>query len=232
MYETAVMTSLLMTMKLQGLTSLCIRDLVKMSSNSVTSEDIIQMGKEIIQSLTWNRQIPTAARFAHALVQLLPESTPVQTKMSIYENAVYQIELSIQDELCSMQCASLVAWMSFENAMSDACIPPKTKASVRSTIARITGHIYDMSLRRRLQSCQQTSTPIVEDGDGDDVAVFALLQPTNIQPRELKNINIISQDDMMNKTMPKDIAVVKRVRKESNGIKAPTLRRTKRRRVL
>jgi hypothetical protein len=173
-YETAVMTSLLITMKLQGIPSLCITDLVQMSSNSVTSKDIIEVGKEIISSLSWNKQIPTAARFANALVHLLPDSIDERTKVSIYEISVFQIELSIQDESCSHHPPSLVAWMSFENAMDDMNVPHDIRASVRTTISQQLGHEYNYYLRMMLYKfqnhnhCVSGSSPAIIPPDDEE----------------------------------------------------------------
>uniref|UniRef100_A0A7S3VEN5 Cyclin N-terminal domain-containing protein n=1 Tax=Chaetoceros debilis TaxID=122233 RepID=A0A7S3VEN5_9STRA len=251
-YETAVMTCLLITLKLNGLGDvLQIHDLLQMSSTNqhhahhhahtntstntisnnisnnnqhahaharvvdhskrqITSRDITTMGRRIVHALTWNKQIPTAARFAHAYVQfLLPDadsdsipenkataksssssstSTTVHTSTTtrahaateqLFENAVYQIELALQDEYCASQPPSLLAWMAFENALldseldmdmdnnihmrnsdSDTCMPMNmsmtmtSKAKLRSTIAKLTGHKYDLVLRRRLQHYQ------------------------------------------------------------------------------
>mmetsp|Transcript_14238 Transcript_14238/g.26713 ORF Transcript_14238/g.26713 Transcript_14238/m.26713 type:complete len:409 (+) Transcript_14238:217-1443(+) len=173
-YETAVMTSLLITMKLEGVSSLCITDLVQMSSNSVTSKDIIEVGKEIISSLSWNKQIPTAARFANALVHLLPDSMDEHTIVSIYDMSVFQIELSVQDESCSHYPPSLVAWMAFENAMDDVNIPQDIRARVRMTISQELGHEYNYSLRTVLYKFQRhnhylsESSPVIIPPDDED----------------------------------------------------------------
>jgi Cyclin len=174
-YETAVMTSLLITMKLQGLSSLCITDLVQMSSNSVTSKDIIEVGKEIISILSWNRKIPTAARFVHEMVHLLPDSVDERTKVSLYEMSVFQVELSIQDESCSHHPPSLVAWMSLENAMDDMSVPKYIRAIVRRTISKELGHEYNYFLRTMLYKFQNynhflcgTSSPAIIPPDDDE----------------------------------------------------------------
>ena len=203
-YETAVMTSLLMTMKLQGISALCVKDLVKMSSNFVTSKEIVEVGKEIVQTLTWNTQIPTAARFAHALVALLPESINGHIKISIFENVVYQIELSVQDEYCSQQPPSLVAWMAFENTICNACMPQITRASIRSQIAEELGIDYSFNLRVRLQNFQtqshaSASMSDVIPPDEDENAVSFLSEGDKLltlRSRPFSECNVISLDDM------------------------------------
>jgi len=153
-YETAVMAALLMTMKLQGVTSLSINDLVQTSSNSVTSADIIMVGEEIIESLAWNKQIPTAARFVNAIIQLLPDTVSETTTMTIFDSAIFQIELSIQDESFSHEPPSLVAWMAFENAISTTSVAFCIRANIRSLIAYEMGHVYNAGLCRKLQKFQ------------------------------------------------------------------------------
>jgi hypothetical protein len=237
-YETAVMTALLMTMKLQGLSSLCINDLVQMSSNSVTSLDIVQVGKEIIQCLTWNKQIPTAARFAHVLVQLLPITVNEATMMNIFENAVFQIELSVQDESCSHQAPSLVAWMAFENAISATSLPCSVGASVRSLIAQEIGHVYDTCLRKRLQNFQFQSfvsshaSNIIPPDDDDDcsgvVSETQSIESFSLRARPLTESSIISLENLKN---------IPSLQQENEGDQgsskrienfSPALRRTKR----
>ncbi len=175
-YETAVMTSLLITLKLQGLNTLCIGDLVKMSSNTVTSRDITETGKEIVHSLSWNNQIPTSARFAHAYVQLLPETICERAKTTLFENAVFQIELSVQDEFCSNQPPSLVAWMAFENALGGigSRVSSESKNELRSEISKATGHKYSVDLRRRLHTYQLQSHPSQPPANESPVNVIPL----------------------------------------------------------
>ncbi|GFH55695.1 hypothetical protein CTEN210_12171 [Chaetoceros tenuissimus] len=157
-YETAVMTALLLTLKLQGITSLSVENLVQMSSNSVSSTDILEVGQDIIHSLKWNSQIPTAARFAHVYVQLLSDDLfDEDSKVAIFESTVFQIELSIQDEAFSYTPPSLVAWMAFENALSEFTSPLVDLSSVRHIIAKETGHDQSMQLREKLQHFQARS---------------------------------------------------------------------------
>lgn len=157
-YETAVMTALLLTLKLQGITSLSIENLVQMSSNSVSSTDILEVGQDTIHSLKWNSQIPTAARFAHVYIQLLSDDIfDEDTKVAIFESTVFQIELSIQDEAFSYAPPSLVAWMAFENALSEVTSPLVDLSSVRHIIAKETGNDQSMPLREKLQHFQARS---------------------------------------------------------------------------
>lgn len=203
-YETAVMTALLMTLKLQGISALCVKDLVKMSSNSVSSKEIVEVGKDIVQTLTWNTQIPTAARFAHALVDSLPESIGNHTKISIFENIVYQIELSVQDEYCSRQPPSLVAWMAFENAICYANVPRHTKISVRSQIAEDLSMDYNFDLCAKLQNFQKqsrgsASIPDVIPPDEDEKCTEISSEGGKIlslRSRPFSECTVISLEDM------------------------------------
>ena len=230
-YETAVMTALLLTMKLQGLSSLCINDLVQMSSNSVTSMDIVQVGKEIIQSLTWNKQIPTAAKFTQTLVQLLPDTVSEKTIMSIFEDAVFQIELSIQDESCSHEPPSLVAWMAFENSIRASHLPLCVIADVTSSIAEKMGHVYNTSLLQKLQKLQSQShvssnmPAVIPPDDDDDCCHVAVHEVFSLKARPLIDSKIISVENLKNKpSMPQqekegDQDSSKRTEMSSDGLK-------------
>ena len=235
-YETAVMTSLLVTMKLQGISALCVSDLVKMSSNRVSSTDIIEVGKEIVRTLTWNTQIPTAARFAHAFVDLMPESIANHTKMSVFENAVYQIELSIQDEGCSRKPPSLVAWMAFENAISNTCIHNLLKISICSQISEEMESKYSFSLRARLQSFQEyghvpSNMPEIIPPDEDEESLSSEgPSALSLKSRPLSDSHVVSMEDiskMPSFPQPKKFKSKTTVDSHNNGY---TLRRTKRNR--
>lgn len=156
-YETAVMTSLLITLKLQGSSTLSIHDLIKMSRNSVTAKDIIFTGKAIVRRLGWNKQIPTAAKFAHALIDLLPQSVQEETKQAIFEQTVYSIELSVHDTRISAELPSLVAWMSLDYAMELEGISKHIIASFRANVVRITKLKHVPSVRRRISNVQGPS---------------------------------------------------------------------------
>lgn len=151
-YEAAVITSLLITLKLHSPSSVCIDDILELSRSSVTSRDIVEVGQTLVENLQWKKQIPTAARFAHALVDMLPRSVMSETRQTLFEECVFAIELSVQNQSCSSELPSLIAWMALENAMASHFISEETRICFRAKVSKVTGLRYDASIRRYLSS--------------------------------------------------------------------------------
>jgi hypothetical protein len=193
-YEAAVMTSLLITLKLQGISDLGIQDLIKMSSRSIASKDIILAGKAIVESLKWNKQIPTAARFAHALVDLLPADVRRETREALYDQCIFFIELSVQDKRASGELPSLLAWMALENAMCAEGLTKDTIASFRANVVRITGLEYKRTLRQLLQNMYEMSAVDISSkhnqqrDDGND-------HSSNQHTRSSQGVHVIPPDN-------------------------------------
>lgn len=171
-YEVAVMTSLLIAMKIQGNSSLDIYDFIKMSRSSIQVSDMVETGKHIVRSLSWNCQVPTPARFTHALVQLLPTTMEQEVRASILNTAVYQIELSLFDTYLSQLTPSQLAWMALENAMDRLdmdttshsttdrrhIISQADRDTFHDTISRLTGvDQIDPIMKHRLLEMYQNS---------------------------------------------------------------------------
>jgi len=190
-YEKAVIASLLISAKLYADEYICPRQIIQLTSSSITTKHIMDTTVEIYESLTWDHCIPTAARFVHTFVKALPENSFAGNKRSradIYEDAIFQIELSVQDTVCSSQPASLVAWMAVENAVESAkCLFPEDLQYFRSQVSKTTGHQYSMELRCRLRGFQ--ANLIVAD-DLDQVHLSSL------KPRPLKDIPVVSMNDL------------------------------------
>jgi len=198
-YEIAVISSLLIATKMYASDYLCMADLVKMSSDSVTTRDIIDTAKDIYKSLNWDHHtIPTAARFAHALVQLLPTSVEERFKADVFESAVFQIEISVQEEFSSYQPPSLIAWMALENAMSGTMSHGEI-SRIRSLVSTVTGHQYNMLIRRRLANFQVNVIP------PDDQEEMPALKPRFLKDEDITavsddllanfQVNVIPPDD-------------------------------------
>jgi len=174
-YEAAVMTSLLITLKLQGISSsvLSVHDLIKMSRHAVTAADILSTGKDIVRSLTWNKRLPTAARFVHVLVDLFTHmhadvhsSVATLDRQALFDESIFLIELTVQEERCSTERPSLVAWMAFENALDSIGLHldnlEEIRSSFRTTVARVLELDYDVSvpLYRLIRSLYNKSSSI------------------------------------------------------------------------
>lgn len=204
-YEAAVMASLLITLKLQGISTLCIRDMLKMSRNSITSKDIIRAAQAIEQSLKWNKQLPTATTFARALVDFLPSSVDRRTRRALFDECIFSIELSVFDKECSCELPSLVAWTILENAMESEALSQEIIRPFRDNVVEITGLKFKQSLRESMLRLRDKGIddnrqgPVSINGatiippDEDDHTVSSNL---TLYSRTIIGTNIISMDDI------------------------------------
>ena len=187
-YEKAVIASLLISTKLYADEYICPKELLQLTSSSITSRDIMDTAVDIYESLSWNHSIPTAARFVHTLVKLLPENFTKKSRADIFENAIYQIELSVQDAICSSQPASLVAWMAVENGLETAIfLSPDERHEFRSRVSKTTGHEYSTELRNRLRGFQ--ANVVLSDETKE-------IHHVSLKPRSLKDIPVVSMHEI------------------------------------
>lgn len=209
-YETVVITSFLMALKLQGINTLCLDDLVSMSRQAITTKDVVRTGKEIVSNLSWNCQIPTPARFAHALVQILPPTVHQDVKVTLFDLAIYQLELSLFDDFCSRQSPSLLAWMALENALNKvSTISKATIDTFRSEVSSITKNVANNFLRQKLlalydsendvshQSSQEAPTLIPPDTDEccDQICTYPAYGEYLWRPRSLSSSTVVPNDE-------------------------------------
>jgi hypothetical protein len=214
-YEAAVMASLLITLKLQGISSLSISDLVKMSRNAVSSKDILRAGEAVVQSLTWNKEVPTAATFARALINILPSSVDAAKKQLLFEECIYSIELSVFDKECSNELPSLLAWAILENAMVSQDLPEDIMRLFHSDVKRVTGLDYSDSLLNLINILQQRSIgesdasieeqqPLIIGGaavippdyDDEDCNATRKLSNFTLNSRQVFATNVVSMDNI------------------------------------
>ncbi len=182
-YEAAVMASLLITLKLQGISSVSISDLLKMSRSSVESREIMQAAEAIVQSLTWNKELPTAASFARALIDILPSSVDSDTRHALFEDCTFYIELSVFDKDCSKELPSLVAWTILVNVMFSQVIPQEIIRSFHANVSTITGLKYSKTLHHAFNNLRKRSM-----GEND-------LDIREQQPMTIRNPTVIPPDD-------------------------------------
>ena len=192
-YEKAIIASLLITAKLYAEEDyICLRQLLQLTSSCFTSRDILDTAVDIYESLSWEHSIPTAARFVHTLVRLLPKNSFARTEKSradIFDNAIHQIELSVQDVICSNLPPSLVAWMVVENALETTkFLTPDDLHEFRSHVSKTTGHEYSVGLRHRLQGFQANQVATLTQQDEEVLHVLSAA-------RLLKDIPVVSLHD-------------------------------------
>jgi hypothetical protein len=99
---------------------------------------------------------------------------------------VFQIEISVQEEFSSYQPPSLIAWMALENAMSGTMTHGEI-SRIRSLVSTVTGHQYNMLIRRRLANFQVNVIP------PDDQEEMPALKPRFLKDED---ITAVSDDDM------------------------------------
>ncbi len=153
-YEAAVMTALLITLKLHGDSHVCIQDILELSRSTVTTSDVVEVGQTLVDNLRWDKSLPTAARFAHTLIDMLPSSVKKEARQALYEETIFTIELSVHDQCCSSERPSLVAWMALENALMSHVIPQEIRNCFRAKVSKITGLKHDATIRRYLDNLQ------------------------------------------------------------------------------
>ena len=172
------------------------------------------------KALTWERNSSTAACFAHAILQLLPNTLSESSKAEIFQNSVYEIELSVHDEVCMSLPASLVAWMAVDNALEEnGLMSTEERCHFRSLVADCTGHSHSISLCRRLASfaCDAVSC---EEQDDNTVAFP--------QPRSLRDIPVVSQTDLSVVVSQTDLSAIASQTSSEETDEESSLHRSKR----
>ena len=206
-YQLAVMTCFLMSMKLQGNTSFSVTDLIKMNRYSISLKEVGEIGKRIVKSLFWNQRIPTPARIVHALTQLLPKSVPRETKQSIFEKALFQVEVSVCDCSLSRQLPSTLAWAALENAIDNESsrtdsLSEQVRSTLTSCIARLAGKrtsIYAVRCRLRKldeRSCVSHDSSLQRDTPTLIHIDEEIPQRDRKEQGRLNNGNVVSLDDI------------------------------------
>jgi hypothetical protein len=191
-YEKAATAALLITAKLYADDYICPRRILLLTENSsTTTRDIMDTTSDIYSTLSWETSIPTAARFVKTLVGLIPSHSfqrAGKSRSDVFQEAVYQIELSVQDAIYSSFPASLVAWMALENVIESMnLLTTQDLQHFRFYVAGATGHEYNMELRGMLRSF---NVPIIIPDETQKP------HPSTIKPRSLKNIPSVSIEDM------------------------------------
>lgn len=195
-YEIMVMSSFLLAMRLYSSENLplTLQALLEKSSSSISSSELLSTAKDIYTSLTWHATVPTAARFVHALVQTLPDSISQDEKTNIFDDAVFQVELSVFDEfLMNYPLPSFVAWMVLENTLCDRKVLSASDHNrFREEISSLTGYREIFSIRSRLQNLQSLHAsgtdcpcithiiPVDEDTSSDLVSRLQITSPLQI----------------------------------------------------
>jgi hypothetical protein len=94
-YEIAAMTALFLAVRVTGCATLELPQVMRMSRLGVRINEILAVGKNMTNSLSWERRLTTPLSFVHAMLELL--DVPTELKDSLLEAASYLVEVSVCD---------------------------------------------------------------------------------------------------------------------------------------
>ena len=159
-YEAAALTALFLAVSIRGSRNLEVVDLVRMSRLGVTFREIIEVGKDMTRSLSFDRRLLTPSDFIHELIRSLPSTWDQARVTAIADNAGFYSELCTVDSFFSGIKASEVAFASTITALeSDA-------PAFIETVTSAPGSQFDAnrasSLCERIKSLRR-STPGLEE---------------------------------------------------------------------
>lgn len=208
-YTIMVMSSFLLSVRLYSSDHipLTVQALLEQSSASVSSSELISRAKDIYTSLTLHANLPTATRFVHALVQNLPDSISQEEKANIFDDAVFQVELSVFDEfLMNYPPPSFVAWMILENILCDRKLLSLSEHNrFREEISSLTGYQQNFSIRSRLQTLQSCYASVSDgssvthvipsDTPSDIDNIFQVTSPLHMFQENQSKIQVVNQID-------------------------------------
>jgi len=139
-YQTLAATAFLVAMKLEGNFGLELFDLVRWSHHGISSQEIVQMGKELVRTLSWDRPIPTPVRFIFEYIQVFfPSSVSDSTRSFWLDEANFLLELSLYNYTVSCQPPSLVALLALKIILKE-CVPPP---HITDWTPSVHGHVHD-----------------------------------------------------------------------------------------
>lgn len=109
LYEIASLSSIFLAIRIAGSRELLLNELVSMSREGISIQDIVKMGTSVIGSLTWESSILTPMDFVQLLLQLLPTLSKTSQTQLVLDSASYLIELAVCDSFFSQFKASRLA---------------------------------------------------------------------------------------------------------------------------
>jgi hypothetical protein len=153
-YQTLAATAFLVAMKLQGSFGLSLFDIVRWSHSGISSQDIVQMGKQLVQTLTWDQPVPTPVRFIFEYIQVFfPSQLSDATRSFWLDEVNYLLELSLHNYMISCQKSSLVALLALWITLNECVIPQHFTDWSTSIHDQVLEHI-DICIERRTESRQ------------------------------------------------------------------------------
>jgi hypothetical protein len=114
-YEIAAMTALFLAVRVSGRATLELPQLMNMSRLGVRIREILDIGKIMTSSLSWERRLVTPIHFVRVMLELLNISA--QLKSSLLESASYLVEVSVCDAFFSGMHPFKIACAAVANAI-------------------------------------------------------------------------------------------------------------------
>lgn len=96
-YEIASLASFFLAFRVSGYVSLDVADLVSMSRGRVTIQEILSVGKEIVQGMKWNYRLLTPFDFVRTFVSILSSHLSPLKLGAVLNEAAYLCELAVSD---------------------------------------------------------------------------------------------------------------------------------------
>jgi hypothetical protein len=117
-YEAAALTALFLAVRIRGGENLEVVDLVRMSRLGVTIKEIVEVGKEMTQFLSFGRRLLTPDEFVQQLTTYLPSGVYDQARVKeVTASALFYTEVCVVDSFFAGVKASEIALASMLNAL-------------------------------------------------------------------------------------------------------------------
>jgi len=123
-YEIAAMTALFLAVRVTGRASLELPQVMRMSRLGVRVQEILEIGTNMTESLSWERRLTSPLNFVRAMLNLLDVSS--ELKESLSESATYLVEVSVCDAFFSGKHPFKVACAAVSNAIG---VGPQSRVS-------------------------------------------------------------------------------------------------------
>lgn len=175
-YEIAAITALFLAVRVTGSVTLELPQVMRMSRMGVRIHEILEIGTNMTNSLSWERRLSTPLNFVRALLELLDVSPELMD--SLLESASYLVEVSVCDAFFSGKHPYQVACAAVINAIGVGCqsrLSPGQSNKFFHHILEVHGAREEISsLQRRLHHIysqseeNRNSSPhvIMDDEDG------------------------------------------------------------------
>lgn len=117
-YRVAALSCTYLAIRIAGSKSLDLDDLVVMSRGTTTIREIVRVGTDIVDRLSWDERMETPTEHIHRYGQLLG-----MNDITRLEKAVFMVEVAVFHPSMLLQCPKLVAASALLRLLSPSCVP-------------------------------------------------------------------------------------------------------------